>query len=131
MQFSFKLCCFYELVNVIHFVKLFWHRPKNNDSAPSLRSRYLVLIFFLTRKWNFYILFSVKSGFLPSRLIGKDEGRLSLKAFQDFEDANSFSLIETWETVDDLDRHIRSGIFVVLPGTKDKQQTLTRKKRRR
>ena len=49
---------------------------------------------------------------------GKEKGCLSYDVFCDLEDNHIFSLIEEWETREDLDRHIRSEIFSVLLGTK-------------
>ena len=49
---------------------------------------------------------------------GKEKGCLSYDAFCDLEDNHVFSLIEEWETREDLDRHIRSERFGVLLGTK-------------
>ena len=48
--------------------------------------------------------------------MGKEKGCLSSGVFCDMEDANSYSLIEEWETREDLDRHIRSKRFSVLLG---------------
>jgi len=48
----------------------------------------------------------------------KEKGCLSYEAFCDLEDNHVFSLIEEWETREDLDRHIRSEKFSVLLGTK-------------
>jgi len=49
---------------------------------------------------------------------GKEKGCLSYDVFCDLEDNHVFSLIEEWETREDLDRHIRSERFGVLLGTK-------------
>ena len=49
---------------------------------------------------------------------GKERGCLSHHVFRDIEDKNGFSLIDEWETREDLDRHIRSAKFGVLLGTK-------------
>ena len=49
---------------------------------------------------------------------GKEKGCLSYHVFCDLEDNHVFSLIEEWETREDLDRHIRSERFGVLLGTK-------------
>ena len=49
---------------------------------------------------------------------GKEKGCLSHHVFRDIEDDNVFSLIDEWETREDLDRHIRSERFSVLLGTK-------------
>jgi quinol monooxygenase YgiN len=48
----------------------------------------------------------------------KEKGCLSYDVFCDLEDHHIFSLIEEWETHEDLDRHIRSERFSVLLGTK-------------
>jgi len=45
-------------------------------------------------------------------------GCLSCHVFQDIEEKNVFSLIEQWETREDLDDHIKSDRFSVLLGTK-------------
>jgi len=45
-------------------------------------------------------------------------GCLSCRISRDIEDKNVFSLIEEWETREDLDHHIRSDRFSVLLGTK-------------
>ena len=50
--------------------------------------------------------------------VGKEKGCLSYDIFCDLEDNHAFSLIEEWETREDLDRHIRSEGFSVLLGTK-------------
>jgi len=49
---------------------------------------------------------------------GKEKGCLSYDIFCDLEDNHVFSLIEEWETREDLNRHIRSERFSVLLGTK-------------
>jgi quinol monooxygenase YgiN len=49
---------------------------------------------------------------------GKEKGCLSYDVLCDMEDNHVFSLIEEWETREDLDRHIRSERFGVLLGTK-------------
>jgi quinol monooxygenase YgiN len=49
---------------------------------------------------------------------GKEKGCLSYDVFCDLEDNYVFSLIEEWETREDLDCHIRSERFSVLLGTK-------------
>jgi quinol monooxygenase YgiN len=49
---------------------------------------------------------------------GKERGCLSHHVLRDIEDENSFSLIDEWETREDLDQHIRSAKFGVLLGTK-------------
>jgi quinol monooxygenase YgiN len=49
---------------------------------------------------------------------GKEKGCLSHQVFRDIEEENVFSLIDEWETREDLDQHIRSAKFGVLLGTK-------------
>ena len=49
---------------------------------------------------------------------GKEKGCLSHHVFRDIEDENVFSLIDEWETREDLDHYIRSAKFGVLLGTK-------------
>ena len=49
---------------------------------------------------------------------GKEKGCLSYAVSCDIEDKNSFSLLQEWETREDLDHHIRSHRFGVLFGTK-------------
>jgi quinol monooxygenase YgiN len=49
---------------------------------------------------------------------GKEAGCLSYAVFCDIEDKSLFSLLEEWETREDLDHHIRSQRFGVLLGTK-------------
>lgn len=49
---------------------------------------------------------------------GKEAGCLSYAIFCDIEDKNRFSLIEEWETREDLDHHIMTHRFGVLLGTK-------------
>lgn len=48
----------------------------------------------------------------------KEAGCLSYGVFSDIEDKNRFSLLEEWETREDLDHHIASHRFGVLLGTK-------------
>ena len=48
----------------------------------------------------------------------KEKGCLSYDIFCDLEDNHVFSLIEEWETREDLERHIGSERFSVLLGTK-------------
>ena len=50
--------------------------------------------------------------------VAKEKGCLSYEAFCGLEDNHVFSLIEEWETREDLDRHIRSERFGVLLGAK-------------
>ena len=47
-----------------------------------------------------------------------ERGCQSCHVFRDIEDNNVFSLIEEWETREDLDGHIKSDRFSVLLGTK-------------
>ena len=47
-----------------------------------------------------------------------EKGCQSCQIFRGIEDQNVFSLIEEWETRQDLDDHIRSDRFSVLLGTK-------------
>jgi len=47
-----------------------------------------------------------------------ERGCQSCHVFRDIEDKNVFSLIEEWETRQDLDDHIKSDRFSVLLGTK-------------
>jgi quinol monooxygenase YgiN len=49
---------------------------------------------------------------------GKEGGCLSHHVLRDIEDENIFSLIDEWETREDLDQHTRSAKFGVLLGTK-------------
>lgn len=46
------------------------------------------------------------------------KGCLSCQVFSDIEEKNVFSLVEEWETREDLDDHIKSDRFSVLLGTK-------------
>ena len=48
--------------------------------------------------------------------MGKEKGCLSYDVFFDMEDENIHSLIEEWETREDLDRYIASKNFSVLLG---------------
>jgi quinol monooxygenase YgiN len=48
----------------------------------------------------------------------KEKGCLSYEGFCDIDGKTVFSLIEEWETREDLERHIRSERFSVLLGTK-------------
>jgi len=47
-----------------------------------------------------------------------ESGCQSCHVFRGIEDKNGFSLIEEWETREDLDDHIKSDRFSVLLGTK-------------
>lgn len=49
---------------------------------------------------------------------GKEQGCLSHCVLRDIENENVFSLIDEWETREDLDQHIMSAKFGVLLGTK-------------
>ena len=49
---------------------------------------------------------------------GKEPGCRSYAVFCDIEDKNLFSLLEEWETREDLNHHIRSHRFGVLLGSK-------------
>ena len=49
---------------------------------------------------------------------GKEPGCLSYSVFCDIEDKNRLSLLEEWESREDMDQHIRSHRFGVLLGTK-------------
>jgi len=49
---------------------------------------------------------------------GNGRGCLSCRVLRDVEDKNVFSLIQEWETREDLDHHIKSDRFSVLLGTK-------------
>ena len=48
----------------------------------------------------------------------KEAGCLSYAVFCEIENRNRFSLLEEWETREDLDHHIESHRFGVLLGTK-------------
>ncbi|MBU2648224.1 antibiotic biosynthesis monooxygenase [bacterium] len=48
----------------------------------------------------------------------RETGCLGCAIFCGIEDKNFFSLLEEWQTREDLDRHIRSGRFSVLLGSK-------------
>jgi quinol monooxygenase YgiN len=49
---------------------------------------------------------------------GREAGCLSYAVFCDIEDKNRFSLLEEWETREDLDHHFRSHRFGALLGSK-------------
>ena len=49
---------------------------------------------------------------------GKEVGCLNYAVFCDIGDKNFFSLLEEWETREDLDHHLRSHRFGVLLGIK-------------
>ena len=48
----------------------------------------------------------------------KQRGCLSHHIFRDIEDEDAFSLIDEWETREDLEQHLKSAKFGVLLGTK-------------
>ena len=48
----------------------------------------------------------------------KKKGCLSHDVLQDMENNNGFSLIELWDSREDLDDHLRSDQFTVLMGTR-------------
>jgi quinol monooxygenase YgiN len=48
----------------------------------------------------------------------KEKGCLKYEAFSDIEDKNAFSLLEMWESREDLETHLGSDRFGVLLGTK-------------
>jgi quinol monooxygenase YgiN len=50
--------------------------------------------------------------------MNKEKGCMSFHVFQDIGVKTVFSLIEEWESREDLDRHMLSDIFSVLLGTK-------------
>lgn len=50
--------------------------------------------------------------------IRQEKGCRSYQVFQDIEDENVFTLVEEWETREDLEHHMRSDRFGVLLGTK-------------
>lgn len=50
--------------------------------------------------------------------IRQEKGCRSYQVFQDIEDENAFSLVQEWETREDLEYHMRSDRFAVLLGTK-------------
>ena len=49
--------------------------------------------------------------------IRQEKGCRSCQGFQDIEDESVFSLIGEWETLEDLENHIRSDRFGVLLGS--------------
>ena len=49
--------------------------------------------------------------------IRQEKGCRSCQVFQDIEDENVFSLVQRWETREDLEHHMRSDRFSVLLGT--------------
>jgi quinol monooxygenase YgiN len=50
--------------------------------------------------------------------VRKEKGCLGLNIFQDIENDNDFSLIQMWQTRNDLDDYLRSDLFTVLIGTR-------------
>jgi len=48
----------------------------------------------------------------------KEKGCLSHHVFKDIENDSSLSLIQLWQSQEDLDDHLRSDRFTVLMGTK-------------
>jgi quinol monooxygenase YgiN len=48
----------------------------------------------------------------------KEKNCLSHNVFQDLENDNGFSLIQVWQSREDLDDHLRSDRFTVLMGTR-------------
>ena len=50
--------------------------------------------------------------------IRQEKGCRSYQGFQNIEDESIFSLVGEWETLEDLEYHIRSDRFGVLLGTK-------------
>lgn len=50
--------------------------------------------------------------------VGMEKGCKNYSIFCDIQDKNNFSLLEEWETREDLDHHIRSCRFGVLLGIK-------------
>ena len=48
----------------------------------------------------------------------KEKGCLSHNVFKDIENDNSLSLIQLWQSREDLDDHLRSDTFTVLMGTR-------------
>jgi quinol monooxygenase YgiN len=48
----------------------------------------------------------------------KEKGCLGHNIFQDIENDNGFSLIQMWQSRDDLDDYVRSDLFTVLIGTR-------------
>jgi len=63
------------------------------------------------RKEVFQTLLSMIEG------IRQEKGCRSFQVFQDIEDENAFSLVQEWETREDLEYHMRSDRFSVLLGT--------------
>ena len=51
--------------------------------------------------------------------IRKEKGCMSCYFYQDVENENIFSLIETWKTQEELDFHLNSDMFSALIGTEN------------
>jgi quinol monooxygenase YgiN len=49
--------------------------------------------------------------------IRREKGCMSCYFYQDVENENIFSLIETWKTQEELDIHLKSDMFSALIGT--------------
>jgi quinol monooxygenase YgiN len=80
---------------------------------------------------NFMIIVRITMNVLPEKQLefmqtllsmieptGKEVGCLDYRVFCDIEGKGFFSLLEEWETREDLDHHIRSHRFGVLLGAK-------------
>jgi quinol monooxygenase YgiN len=50
-------------------------------------------------------------------VLRQEKGCRSCQVFQDIEDENVFSVVQKWETREDLEHHMRSDRFSVLLGT--------------
>ncbi|MCJ7541300.1 MAG: antibiotic biosynthesis monooxygenase [Desulfobacterales bacterium] len=50
-------------------------------------------------------------------ILRQEKGCRSCQVFQDIEDENVFSVVQKWETREDLEQHMRSDRFSVLLGT--------------
>jgi len=50
--------------------------------------------------------------------IRKEKGCLSSNVFQDIENDNAFSMIQIWQSRNDLDDHLRSENFTLMMGTR-------------
>ena len=50
-------------------------------------------------------------------ILRQEKGCRSCQVFQDIEDENVFSVVQKWETREDLEHHMRSDRFSVLLGT--------------
>ena len=51
--------------------------------------------------------------------IRKEKGCMSCYFYQEVENENIFSLIETWKTQEELDSHLKSDMFSALIGTEN------------